>query len=166
MLEGKHSDSWPQIHTKRSPYMDLRFISRNLLTVYFDYFAQRPLTEDDIVALLPSKQVTLDSMIITKLLSSKGTNSLGDFEVQYMYEPFAVNAAHEWVLLFFLIHYFVNTFTYGQRYSGFINYLSLITIASSFHLNYKKRQRASVRLHAVHIRERTGTAVTVFGVPS
>ncbi|CAN8006286.1 unnamed protein product, partial [Ixodes hexagonus] len=54
---------------------------------------KRALSEDDIVSLLPSKQVTLDAMIITKLLSSKGTNSLGDFEVQYMYEPEAVSAA-------------------------------------------------------------------------
>lgn len=52
-------------------------------------------TEDDLVRLLPSKEATLDSMIITKLLSSKGTNSLGDFEVQYMYEPVAVQAAEE-----------------------------------------------------------------------
>ncbi|XP_077519129.1 polyunsaturated fatty acid 5-lipoxygenase-like isoform X2 [Amblyomma americanum] len=56
---------------------------------------KRAWTQDDIVSILPSRQVTLDSMIITKLLSSKGTNSLGDFEVQYMYEPFAVRAADE-----------------------------------------------------------------------
>lgn len=56
---------------------------------------KRALTEADIVATLPSQQATLDSMIITKLLSSKGTNSLGDFEVQYMYEPFTIKAADE-----------------------------------------------------------------------
>ncbi|EEC03803.1 lipoxygenase, putative [Ixodes scapularis] len=56
---------------------------------------KRALSEDDVVSLLPSKQVTLDAMIITKLLSSKGTNSLGYFEVQYMYEPAAVSAAEE-----------------------------------------------------------------------
>lgn len=56
---------------------------------------KRAWTQEDIVSILPSRQVTLDSMIITKLLSSKGTNSLGDFEIQYMYEPFAVKAADE-----------------------------------------------------------------------
>ncbi|XP_064481893.1 polyunsaturated fatty acid 5-lipoxygenase-like isoform X2 [Ornithodoros turicata] len=56
---------------------------------------KREYTEDDLVKLLPSKEATLDSMIITKLLSSKGTNSLGDFEVQYMYEPEAVDAARQ-----------------------------------------------------------------------
>ncbi|XP_075544217.1 polyunsaturated fatty acid 5-lipoxygenase-like isoform X2 [Dermacentor variabilis] len=56
---------------------------------------KRAWTQEDIVSILPSRHVTLDSMIITKLLSSKGTNSLGDFEIQYMYEPYAVKAADE-----------------------------------------------------------------------
>ena len=31
-------------------------------------------------------------MVITKLLSMKGTNSLGDFEVQYLYHPAILEA--------------------------------------------------------------------------
>ncbi|XP_041479658.1 polyunsaturated fatty acid 5-lipoxygenase-like [Lytechinus variegatus] len=46
-----------------------------------------PLTEKDIIAQLPDKEETLDVIVLTKILSSKGTNSLGDFEVQYIYDP-------------------------------------------------------------------------------
>lgn len=47
------------------------------------------------MALLPDKRMTLDIMVITKLLSSRGTNSLGDFEMQYLYDPVGVRAAEE-----------------------------------------------------------------------
>ncbi|XP_047475115.1 allene oxide synthase-lipoxygenase protein-like isoform X3 [Penaeus chinensis] len=52
-------------------------------------------TEEDIMAMLPTKRMTLDIMVITKLLSSRGTKSLGDFEMQYLYDPVGVNAAKE-----------------------------------------------------------------------
>ncbi|XP_071550914.1 polyunsaturated fatty acid 5-lipoxygenase-like isoform X2 [Panulirus ornatus] len=52
-------------------------------------------TEKDIMTILPDKRMTLDIMVITKLLSSKGTNSLGDFEMQYLYDPVGVQAAEE-----------------------------------------------------------------------
>lgn len=32
-------------------------------------------------------------MVITRILSSRGTKSLGDFEVQYLYDPVSVRAA-------------------------------------------------------------------------
>ncbi|XP_071509469.1 polyunsaturated fatty acid 5-lipoxygenase-like [Diadema antillarum] len=51
-----------------------------------------PLTEQDIIAQLPDKAQTLSVITLTKILSSKGTNSLGDFEVQYIYEPEALKA--------------------------------------------------------------------------
>ncbi|CAG0917897.1 unnamed protein product [Notodromas monacha] len=47
----------------------------------------RPKTEEEILALIPSKTITLDVMTITRLLSRRGTNKLGDFEVQYLYDP-------------------------------------------------------------------------------
>ena len=31
-------------------------------------------------------------MVVTKILSDRGTNGLGDFEIQYQYEPKAVEA--------------------------------------------------------------------------
>ena len=42
--------------------------------------------------MLPTKQETVSVMQITQILSSKGTNSLGDFEVQYAYDPITVGA--------------------------------------------------------------------------
>eukprot|EP00057_Strongylocentrotus_purpuratus_P008934 XP_011663408.1 PREDICTED: arachidonate 5-lipoxygenase [Strongylocentrotus purpuratus] len=51
-----------------------------------------PLTEKDIIAQLPGKEETLDAIVLTKILSSKGTNSLGDFEVQYIYDPDGLQA--------------------------------------------------------------------------
>lgn len=36
------------------------------------------------------KSTTLDTMTITKILSERGTNALGDFEVNYTYDPPAV----------------------------------------------------------------------------
>ncbi|XP_055346121.1 allene oxide synthase-lipoxygenase protein-like [Paramacrobiotus metropolitanus] len=50
-------------------------------------------TDRDVLLQLPPKSVTLDTMVVTRLLSSKGTNSLGDFEVQYLYDPISVEAA-------------------------------------------------------------------------
>lgn len=47
-------------------------------------------SEEDILKVLPDRQITLDVMTVTKILSSKGTNSLGDFEVQYIFDPRAI----------------------------------------------------------------------------
>ncbi|OQV17101.1 Allene oxide synthase-lipoxygenase protein [Hypsibius exemplaris] len=52
-------------------------------------------TDKDVLHQLPSKGVTLDTMVVTRLLSSKGTNSLGQFEVQYLYDPVSVSAAKQ-----------------------------------------------------------------------
>ena len=45
--------------------------------------------------LIPNMEKTLEIMVITKLLSMKGTKSLGDFEMQYLYHPEDVKAAEE-----------------------------------------------------------------------
>ena len=50
--------------------------------------------------MLPTKEETLAMMEIMKVLSERSTNILGDYEVQYAYDPIAVNALKEWVLLF------------------------------------------------------------------
>lgn len=49
--------------------------------------SKEPLSEQDIIDALPVKDMTLDIIIVTKILSDRGTNALGDFEVQYMYDP-------------------------------------------------------------------------------
>ncbi|XP_052793619.1 allene oxide synthase-lipoxygenase protein-like isoform X2 [Mya arenaria] len=46
-----------------------------------------PIEESELVSMLPDKPTTLDMMTVTKILSSRGTKSLGDFEVQYIFEP-------------------------------------------------------------------------------
>ncbi|KAH9509997.1 hypothetical protein Btru_044803 [Bulinus truncatus] len=45
------------------------------------------MTEQDILKALPDKENTLEILTITKVLSTKGTKSLGDFEVQYIVDP-------------------------------------------------------------------------------
>ena len=60
---------------------------------YFSFFLlQSPLTEQDILDNLPDKATTVDVMTVTRLLSEKVTNSLGDFEVQYAFCPISVAA--------------------------------------------------------------------------
>ena len=58
----------------------------NLIAFCF-FLLQDPLKEQDIISSLPVKDMTLDIIIVTKILSDRGTNALGDFEVQYMYDP-------------------------------------------------------------------------------
>ena len=58
-------------------------------------YMQSGLTEKNIFNLLPPKSVTLDTMVVTRLLSSRGTQALGDFEVQYLYDPVSVSAAKQ-----------------------------------------------------------------------
>ena len=41
--------------------------------------------------------MTLSIMVVTTILSDRGTNGLGDFEVQYQYEPHAVAAVKKYV---------------------------------------------------------------------
>lgn len=51
--------------------------------------------EKNIVQLLIDKSTTLDMMIITRILSERSTNALGDFEVNYTYAPAAVKIVEE-----------------------------------------------------------------------
>ena len=54
-----------------------------------------PRSEEDVVNALPSKSITLDTMVVTKLLSMKGTKSIGEWESQYQYDPSALKAEKE-----------------------------------------------------------------------
>jgi arachidonate 5-lipoxygenase len=53
-----------------------------------------PLTEQDIVDALPTKEQMLKVILVTKLLSSKATDSLGYFEMEYSLEPQSQRALH------------------------------------------------------------------------
>lgn len=52
-------------------------------------------TEEDMRKLLPSKEVTMDTMLITRLLSMKATQPLGNFEVQYLFDENSEKAAEK-----------------------------------------------------------------------
>ncbi|KAL8593844.1 hypothetical protein ACOMHN_065321 [Nucella lapillus] len=56
---------------------------------------KEPLTEADVLNTLPDRSITMDIMTVTKILSQKGTNSLGDFEVQYVFDPRALHFLDE-----------------------------------------------------------------------
>nr|XP_011425972.2 allene oxide synthase-lipoxygenase protein isoform X1 [Crassostrea gigas]XP_019922364.2 allene oxide synthase-lipoxygenase protein isoform X1 [Crassostrea gigas] len=53
------------------------------------------LNEENLVQLLIDKSTTLDTMVITRILSERSTNALGDFEVNYTYDPAAVQIVEE-----------------------------------------------------------------------
>ncbi|KAJ8045410.1 Arachidonate 5-lipoxygenase [Holothuria leucospilota] len=49
-------------------------------------------TETDIVNALADKDMTLNVLLVTRLLSERGTKPLGDFEVQYTFDPIGTKA--------------------------------------------------------------------------
>ena len=51
------------------------------------FFSQDALTEDSIVKFMPDKSTTLDMLIVAKVLSERETFELGNYEVQYAYDP-------------------------------------------------------------------------------
>jgi len=53
---------------------------------------KKEISEKDILSYLPDKDKTLETMVTTHLLSDRGTNKLGDFEIQYLYEPKTLEA--------------------------------------------------------------------------
>ena len=68
-----------------------------MLRVYGEIIFQTVLSAKDIVSQLPSKDTTLSIMVVTKILSDRGTNSLGNFEVQYMHDPIGITAVERYV---------------------------------------------------------------------
>ncbi|XP_062620179.1 allene oxide synthase-lipoxygenase protein-like [Saccostrea cucullata] len=56
---------------------------------------KRPLQEEEVVKALVDRSSTLETMIIGKILSERSTNALGDFEVNYIYDPPAVAIVEE-----------------------------------------------------------------------
>ena len=63
-----------------------------MIDSYRDFVLQDPLTEKYILDCLASRKETLDVMIVTKLLSERATNELGNFEMQYAYDPIILKA--------------------------------------------------------------------------
>ncbi|ELT89495.1 hypothetical protein CAPTEDRAFT_172669 [Capitella teleta] len=49
-------------------------------------------TEEDLVSILPDKAATLETIAVCKVLSARGTKSLGEWEFQQHYDPMALKA--------------------------------------------------------------------------
>ena len=66
-----------------------------LLIIWF----QLPKTEQDIVEALPPKNITVEVMAGTKVMSSvpEATKMLGEMNFQYQYDPVALKAEREYV---------------------------------------------------------------------
>ncbi|XP_061182686.1 polyunsaturated fatty acid 5-lipoxygenase-like [Saccostrea echinata] len=56
---------------------------------------KRPLKEEDVVKALVDKSTALEVLIFVSILSERVTNALGDFEVDYIYDPPAVEIVKE-----------------------------------------------------------------------
>ncbi|EDV27172.1 uncharacterized protein TRIADDRAFT_50085 [Trichoplax adhaerens] len=54
-----------------------------------------PITEADIIKHLPHKAMTLDIMVVGRILSDRGTNALGDFEIDYIFDPIGTAAVKQ-----------------------------------------------------------------------
>lgn len=56
---------------------------------------RHPRSEEDVIAVLPDKATTLEIMSMTKLFSTRPPKSLGEWEFQWQYDPFALKAEKE-----------------------------------------------------------------------
>ena len=50
------------------------------------------------MSILPPKDKTMDTMVMTKLLSARASKSLGESEFQHQFDPFAIAAENECVV--------------------------------------------------------------------
>ena len=62
---------------------------------FFEYPFQTPLTEEYIVQSLPTKKDTFTLMLMSWAASSKVMKPLGDFEVQFAYDPVTLEAVKQ-----------------------------------------------------------------------
>ncbi|XP_014775802.1 polyunsaturated fatty acid 5-lipoxygenase [Octopus bimaculoides] len=56
---------------------------------------KNPKTENDVIAAIPNKAETFNIVTLTRVLSESATNSLGNFETQYIYDPKAVGCVKD-----------------------------------------------------------------------
>ena len=57
---------------------------------YISHFQKDIPTDKELVHVVADKKTTVDTMIVTKILSQKATESLGDWELAYQYDKFAL----------------------------------------------------------------------------
>lgn len=64
------------------------------------FFLQSPVNIETILKTIPNRKILLTIMSITKVLSEKATESLGDFEKQFIVDPRAIEVVEKLVLSF------------------------------------------------------------------
>ncbi|XP_077864020.1 arachidonate 12-lipoxygenase, 12R-type-like [Saccoglossus kowalevskii] len=74
------------------------------------------LSEDAILDHLPDKKITLDIMVMTSLLSTRATNPLGNFEINYQYDPVGKKVVEELKLSLKKIEAIINKRTSPYQY--------------------------------------------------
>ena len=60
---------------------------------------QVPRLEEEVVQSLPDKVTTLDTMVITRLLSAPASKTIGESEFQYLFEQPAIMLEKGYVLV-------------------------------------------------------------------
>ena len=87
------------------------------------FVSKAPLTIQDVISQLPTKETMLNTMVVTSLLSNRATNQLGDFEVQYQYTPECLAAVKRFLTLqynfYSSIFYFI--FFFDLKTNCYIN---------------------------------------------
>ena len=72
--------------------MILLFLPK-LYKFQFTYFiSQNPVSEMEIIKRLPDKETVLFGMKLTKILSTRASNPLGDWDIRFQYDRDAVAA--------------------------------------------------------------------------
>ena len=62
---------------------------------------QDPIKEEDVMNSLADKKTLYESLSLAKVLSRKGTNSLGDWEIRWQYDPRATEIEKMYVYIRF-----------------------------------------------------------------
>ena len=57
-----------------------------------DYVSQNPVSDEEIIKRLPDKETVLFGMKLTKILSTRASNPLGEWDIRFQYDKDAVAA--------------------------------------------------------------------------
>ena len=73
--------------------MILVFLPKRYNKFQFTYFvSQNPVSDMEIIKRLPDKETVLFGMKLTKILSTRASNPLGDWDIRFQYDRDAVAA--------------------------------------------------------------------------
>ncbi|CAC5359680.1 ALOX5 [Mytilus coruscus] len=94
---GHAAANFQQYDEYGAPFNYPYYLSGVPLKTRFVYFmlTESPVTIATILKTIPNRDVLLQMMVVTKVLSEKATKSLGDFEKQFIVDPKAVKVVEE-----------------------------------------------------------------------